>query len=113
MLYRPLGRTGLTVSEISFGCASWWGKPAFSESLAVALVRTAIELGVTLFDTGASYAAGEAEPRLGRALKGVDASKLVIATKAGSFHAGGGRIGRDFSPTAVVRSAACQAVLGP
>ena len=29
MRYRPLGRTGLTVSELAFGCASWWGKPAF------------------------------------------------------------------------------------
>lgn len=31
MRYRPLGRTGLTVSELGFGCASWWGKPRFDE----------------------------------------------------------------------------------
>lgn len=105
MLHRPLGRTGLTVSEIGFGCASWWGKPAFDERTALGLVHTALDLGVTLFDTGASYSAGEAEPRLGRALKGRDASALVIATKAGTFHAGGGRIGRDFSPAAVRASA--------
>jgi aryl-alcohol dehydrogenase-like predicted oxidoreductase len=105
MLYRPLGRTGLTVSEIGFGCASWWGKPAFSERQAIGLVHAALDLGVTLFDTGASYSAGEAEPRLGRALKGRDASNLVIASKAGTFHAGGGRIGRDFSPAAVRASA--------
>ena len=65
MLYRPLGRTGLTVSEIGFGCASWWGKPAFDEGTAISLVHEAMALGVTLFDTGASYSAGEAEPRLG------------------------------------------------
>jgi aryl-alcohol dehydrogenase-like predicted oxidoreductase len=105
MLNRPLGRTGLTVSEIGFGCAGWWGKPAFSERAAIGLVHAALDLGVTLFDTGASYSAGEAEPRLGRALKGRDASKLVIASKAGTFHAGGGRIGRDFSPAAVRASA--------
>ncbi|RAK61067.1 aldo/keto reductase [Phenylobacterium hankyongense] len=105
MLYRPLGRTGLTVSEIGLGCASWWGKPAFPEAQAVGLVHAALDLGVTLFDTGASYSAGEAEPRLGRALKGRDVSQLVVATKAGSFHAGGGRIGRDFSPAAIVASA--------
>lgn len=105
MLYRPLGRTGLTVSEIGFGCASWWGKPAFDERTALGLVHTALDLGVTLFDTGSSYSAGEAEPRLGRALKGRDASGLVIATKAGTFHAGGGRIGRNFSPAAVRASA--------
>jgi 1-deoxyxylulose-5-phosphate synthase len=105
MRYRPLGKTGLTVSEIGLGCASWWGKPAFPESEAVGLVRAAVEGGVTFFDTGASYSAGEAEPRLGRALKGLDAARLVVATKAGTYHAGGGRIGRDFSPAAVTASA--------
>lgn len=105
MLYRPLGRSGLTVSEIGFGCAGWWGKPAFPEAQAVGLVRAAVDGGVTFFDTGASYSAGEAEPRLGRALKGLDAAKLVIATKAGTFHTGGGRIGRDFRPASIVASA--------
>lgn len=105
MLYRPLGRTGLHVSEIGFGCASYWGKPRYSEREAIGLVHQALDLGITLFDTGASYSAGEAEPRLGRALKGRDASKLVISTKAGTYHAGGGRIGRDFSAAGVTRSA--------
>lgn len=105
MLYRPLGRTGLQVSEIGYGCASWWGKPAFPEATALGLVHAAIDLGVTFLDTGASYSAGEAEPRLGRALKGRDVSRLMVATKAGTFHAGGGRIGRDFSPAAVTASA--------
>ena len=104
MLYRPLGRTGLTVSEIGFGAASWWGKPQFSERQAVGLVHAALDGGVTFFDTGASYSGGHAEPRLGRALKGRDASRLVVATKAGTFARGRG-IGRDFSPAAVVASA--------
>ncbi|RAK68645.1 aldo/keto reductase [Phenylobacterium kunshanense] len=105
MRYRDLGRTGLRVSELGFGCASWWGKPRFEERTALGLVHEAIDLGVTLFDTGASYSAGEAEPRLGRALKGRDTSQLVIATKAGTYHAGGGRIARDMSPSAIVASA--------
>jgi len=105
MRYRPLGRTGLTVSELGFGCASWWGKPRFDERTALGLVHEALDLGVTLFDTGASYSAGEAEPRLGRALAGRDASGLVIATKAGTYHAGGGRIARDMTPAAIVASA--------
>ncbi len=105
MLYRPLGRTGLSVSEIGFGAASWWGKPRFPEADALGLVRAALDGGVTFFDTGASYSAGEAEPRLGRALKGHDASRLVVASKAGTYHAGGGRIARDFSPAAVTASA--------
>jgi aryl-alcohol dehydrogenase-like predicted oxidoreductase len=105
MLYRPLGKTGLSVSEIGFGAASWWGKPRFSEATALGLVHAALDGGVTFFDTGASYSGGHAEPRLGRALKGRDASGLVIASKAGTFAAAGGRIGRDFSPGAVVASA--------
>jgi aryl-alcohol dehydrogenase-like predicted oxidoreductase len=104
MRYRPLGATGLEVSEIGFGAASYWGKPAFDERAAQALVHAAIDGGVTFFDTGASYSAGEAEPRLGRALKGRDAARLVVATKAGTFHAGGGRVGRNFSAQAVTAS---------
>jgi aryl-alcohol dehydrogenase-like predicted oxidoreductase len=104
MLYRPLGATGLTVSEIGFGCASWWGKPAFPERRAVALVHAAIEGGVTLFDTGASYSGGEAEPRLGRALEGRDVSRLIIASKAGTY-ARRGKLVRDFSAAAVRASA--------
>ena len=104
MLYRPLGLTGLSVSEIGFGAASWWGKPQFHEILAARLVDAAIAGGVTFFDTGASYSAGNAEPRLGRVLKGRDLSSLVIASKAGTF-AQDGRIGRDFSPAAIVASA--------
>ncbi|MDO8410296.1 MAG: aldo/keto reductase [Phenylobacterium sp.] len=104
MRYRPLGRTGLTVSEIGFGCASYWGLPLFDEGEAVRLVHRALDLGVTLFDTAPGYSRGEAEPRLGRALKGRDVSSLVIATKVGTFHAGGGRTGRDFSPAAITAS---------
>lgn len=105
MLHRPLGRTGLIVSEIGFGCASYWGKPRFPERRAIGLVHQALDLGVTLFDTGASYSAGAAEPRLGRALKGRDVGKLAVSTKVGTFHAGGGRIGRDFTAEGLTRSA--------
>ena len=103
MLYRPLGQTGLQVSEIGFGAASWWGKPRFNEILAARLVDAAIDGGVTFFDTGASYSGGNAEPRLGRVFKGRDVSALVIASKAGTF-AQGRAIRRDFSPAGVVAS---------
>ena len=104
MLYRPLGRTGMTVSEVGLGCASYWGKPGFDEATAVRLVHEAVDHGVSFFDTGSSYARGEAEPRLGRALKGRDASRLVVATKAGTRAAGGGRVVRDIALASVVAS---------
>ena len=104
MRYRPLGRTGLTVSEIGFGCASYWGLPRFPEREALELVHRAVDLGVTFFDTAPGYSRGQAEPRLGRALRDLDRGRLVIATKAGTFHAGDGRMGRDFSPAAIVAS---------
>ena len=103
MLSRPLGRTGLTVSEIGFGAASFWGHPAFSESEAQRLVHRALDLGVTLFDTGPAYSRGQAEGRLGRALAGRDASDLVVATKAGTRFEGG-RVRRDMSLAAIEAS---------
>jgi aryl-alcohol dehydrogenase-like predicted oxidoreductase len=94
----------MSVSEIGFGAASWWGKRVFAEAEALRLVRLAVDGGVTFFDTGASYSGGEAEPRLGRALMGLETRGLVVATKAGTaFHAG--RVRRDFSPQAIVVSA--------
>lgn len=96
MRQRPLGRTGLAVSELGLGCASWWGRAEFPEAEAIALVRRAIELGVTMFDTGASYSKGAAEARLGRALKGRDLDGMVVATKAGTVFERG-RVRRDFS----------------
>ena len=54
MQYRPLGKTGLIVSEIGLGCASWWGQKAFDERQAVGLVHAALDNGVTFFDTGAA-----------------------------------------------------------
>jgi len=103
MRYRPLGQTGFTVSEIGLGCASWWGKRAFDEGEAIRLVHAALAGGVTLFDTGAAYSDGNAEPRLGRALKGRATDALVIATKAGTRHDGRGVV-RDFDPAAIEAS---------
>lgn len=103
MLYRPLGRTGMTVSEIGLGCASWWGRKAFDERAAVALVHAALDHGVTFLDTGSSYSGGEAEPRLGRALRSRDLDRVVIATKAGTRF-DGRRVVRDMAPSAIEAS---------
>jgi 1-deoxyxylulose-5-phosphate synthase len=105
MLYRRLGRTGLRVSEIGLGCASFWGKRIFSESEAIRLVHAAADYGVTFFDTGSSYSGGNAEPRLGRALAGLsNKNDLVVATKAGTRLGAWGRLYKDWSPSSVRQS---------
>ncbi|HEV7879906.1 aldo/keto reductase [Bradyrhizobium sp.] len=105
MLYRSLGNTGLRVSEIGFGCASYWGKKVFDEAAAIRLVHAAVDHGVTLFDTGASYSGGNAEPRLGKALSGLkNKHDLVISTKAGSYTDERGRRREDFTPAGVRRT---------
>lgn len=80
MKYRKLGSSDLIVSEIAFG--SWL---TFSSSArkaaAIACVRRALDLGVTLFDTANVYGRGEAERVLGEALAGVKRDDVVIATK--------------------------------
>jgi aryl-alcohol dehydrogenase-like predicted oxidoreductase len=99
MLYRRLGRTGLRISEIGLGCASFWGKKIFSEADAIRLVHAAADGGVTFFDTGSSYSGGNAEPRLGRALAGLKGKNdLIVATKAGTRLGSLGRAYKDWSP---------------
>ena len=103
MLYRRLGRTGLRVSEIGLGCASFWGKQIFDETQAIRLVHAAAEHGVTFFDTGPSYSGGNAEPRLGRALASLPNKNndLVVATKVGTRLGSWGRAYKDWSPAGV------------
>ena len=69
--YAPLGRTGLEVSDISFGS---------SRSSDPRLVRHAAERGVTYFDTAESYRGGRAEEAIGEALRG-QRDRFVIASK--------------------------------
>ena len=107
MKYRQLGASKISLSEIGFGCASYWGKKVFPEKKAIELVHIAVEKGVTLFDTGHSYSNGNAELRLGKALSGVSLQiDLCISTKAGTRIASNGSLYNDFSPAWIARS--CQ-----
>ncbi|HUB27006.1 MAG TPA: aldo/keto reductase [Tepidisphaeraceae bacterium] len=83
MNYRPFGRTGWNVSEISFG--AWavggaWGNVDDSESLA-AMMR-ALDLGVNFFDTADVYGDGRSE-NLIRQLRKETKTQFYVATKAG------------------------------
>lgn len=101
MKRRQLAGTDLEVSALGFGCSSWWAKSAFPEEAALALLHRAIEQGVTFFDTGSNYAGGQAERRLGKALREHRVGDLIVGTKAGTWVAPNGSFYRDFSPAAV------------
>ncbi len=109
---RTLGRSGISVSPIGFGC--WaiggpafrdgnpigWGKVDDNES--VAAIEAALDAGVTFFDTANVYGAGHSERVLARALSG-KRDRVVIATKFGNLIDEGAQqaIGRDASPSSI------------
>jgi aryl-alcohol dehydrogenase-like predicted oxidoreductase len=82
MEYRPLGKTGLTVSVAGLGCGGnsrlGLGRGAAFDDC-VAVVRTAVDLGVNFLDTAEAYGTEEI---VGAAARSYDRDKLVISTKA-------------------------------
>jgi aryl-alcohol dehydrogenase-like predicted oxidoreductase len=100
----PIVKSDIAISAVGLGCASAWGQSWFDEKTAIAIVRRALELGVTVFDTGPSYSNGNAEPRLRKALEGTETSKLLISTKVGTHIGNNGRLFHDLSPRATVKS---------
>ena len=95
---------GIRLPSLGFGCGGVWGMPWFEEEVAASLVLEAARLEVTYFDTGPTYCGGNAELRLGRVLKRLDGSDIVISTKVGSHVDGSGKIHKDYGHTAVLRS---------
>lgn len=84
MEQRILGKTGRSVSVIGLG--TWqlgadWG--SVSESDALAVLRTAVESGVTFFDTADVYGDGRSERVIGRFLAGNAGQRIMVATKMG------------------------------
>jgi 1-deoxyxylulose-5-phosphate synthase len=99
---RFLGRTGLRVSKVGFGCTGFWARSLFPESSAIALLEKAIDSGINLVDTGPSYGEGLGERRLGKVLLSLPLSRRpIVSTKAGTHFDSSGRHYRDFSPQAV------------
>jgi aryl-alcohol dehydrogenase-like predicted oxidoreductase len=113
---RPLGRSGIEVSALGFGCwaigGEWsapdgqplgWGRVDDEES--VRAIHRALDLGVTFFDTADNYGTGHSERVLGRAL-GRRRDDVVVATKWGNLFDERTRTadGRDDSPEYVRRA---------
>lgn len=94
MKYRPLGTTGLLVSELSFGCAAigqdYLGMGTYGDT-AIKLIQKALEKGINFFDTAEAYGDGESERLLGEAFEGE--TNCLIATKV-RVH---GRTGENIS----------------
>ncbi|MFY1699011.1 aldo/keto reductase family protein [Solwaraspora sp. WMMD791] len=80
MEFRHLGRSGMLVSEISYGNWITHGSQV-EEEAAHACVRAALDVGITTFDTADTYAGTKAEEVLGRALRGERREGLEILTK--------------------------------
>ena len=80
MDFRYLGKSGLKISEITYG--NWLTHGSQVENdIATACVRAALDAGITSFDTADTYANTVAETVLGEALKGERRASLEIFTK--------------------------------
>jgi aryl-alcohol dehydrogenase-like predicted oxidoreductase len=97
VLTRTIGKSGIEVSAVGMGCwaigGPWtWAQPGrdpypagwgqIDDDESIRAIHTALDAGVTLFDTAANYGAGHSERVLGQALQG-QREKVIIATKFG------------------------------
>jgi aryl-alcohol dehydrogenase-like predicted oxidoreductase len=97
---RILGKSNLVVSALGYGCMGLEGVygPAASRQDAIAIIRAAVERGVTFFDTAEVYGPYKNEEVVGEALAPVR-DRVVIATKFGwAINPDGTRSGLDSRP---------------
>src|SRR5687768_7430404 len=100
MQKRTLGKTGLEVSALGFGCMGisfGYGAPRSREE-GLAIVSAAVERGVTFFDTAQAYGPFTNEELVGEALAPVR-DQVVLATKFGhQYDSEGKRLGLNSRP---------------
>jgi aryl-alcohol dehydrogenase-like predicted oxidoreductase len=99
MIKRTLGGSGLQVSAIGLGCMGLshaYGS-AVDEQDGIALIRAAVDLGITFFDTAQGYGPFSNEELVGKALAPVR-EQVVIATKFGFSFDGSSSTGLDSRP---------------
>ena len=81
MKYRTMGRTGLNVSEVGYGCGNIGGLMIRgSHEEQIEAVELALNLGINYFDTAPSYGDGRSEANLGKVLTELDPN-MVLASK--------------------------------
>src|SRR6059058_6145833 len=81
MDYRPLGRTGVHVSQLCLGTMMFgaWGDTDHDKS--VSIIHRALDAGINFIDTADVYSRGESEEIVGKALAGGRRDNVVLATK--------------------------------
>ncbi len=103
MIRRSLSADGPQVSALGLGCmgmSDFYGPADEAESIAT--IRTALDAGITLLDTGDYYAMGHNELLIRDALRGHDREQVVLSVKFGLMRGPDGRIvGNDLRPAAV------------
>ena len=99
---RTLGKSGLEVSALGFGCMglSFGYGPATDRTAGVAIIRAAVDAGVTFFDTAEAYGPFANEELVGEAL-GPFRDEVAIATKFGFKFENGKQAGLDSRPSHV------------
>ena len=97
MDYRPLGRTGVTVSRLCLGAMMFGAFGNSDHEDSVRIIHRALDAGINFIDTADGYSAGESEVILGKALAGGRRESVVLAVKFGlpmdpdPNHGGAGR----------------------
>jgi aryl-alcohol dehydrogenase-like predicted oxidoreductase len=83
MEYRPLGRTGISVSQMCLGAMMFgaFGNPDHED--AIKIIHKGLDAGINFIDTADGYSAGESEEILGKALAGGRREGVVLAVKFG------------------------------
>jgi aryl-alcohol dehydrogenase-like predicted oxidoreductase len=99
---RTLGKSGMQVSALGFGCMglSFGYGPATDRNAGIAIIRAAVDAGVTFFDTAEAYGPLTNEELVGEAL-GPFRDQVVIATKFGFKFENGKQAGLDSRPSHV------------
>ena len=86
MKYLALGKTGLTISSLSFGASSLGSVfHETKEAESIHAVEVAIEGGINFIDVSPYYGHYKAETVLGKALKGIPREKYYLSTKVGRY----------------------------
>jgi len=83
MEYRPLGRTGVSVSELCLGAMMFGAFGNTDHEDVIKIIHRALDAGINFIDTADGYSAGESEEILGKALAGGRRESVVLAVKFG------------------------------